>query len=83
MSQFQQHEWVGTPANGTQASIDIQEPFELPGVQPANGPLQHLTQAIPATVQVQQASDAPLTGVYSSSGFDMVGILSRLVNRYI
>jgi hypothetical protein len=27
-------------------------------------------------------SEAPLTGVYSSSGFDMVGVLSRLVNRY-
>ncbi|KAI8370286.1 PAS domain-containing protein [Blakeslea trispora] len=26
-------------------------------------------------------SEAPLTGVYSSSGFDMIGVLSRLVNR--
>lgn len=35
-----------------------------------------------APVEVDQtASEAPLTGVYSSSGFDMVGVLSRLVNR--
>lgn len=33
-------------------------------------------------VEVEQTgSEAPLTGVYSSSGFDMVGVLSRLVNR--
>ncbi|KAG2209234.1 putative white-collar-1a protein [Mucor mucedo] len=33
-------------------------------------------------VEVEQTGpEAPLTGVYSSSGFDMVGVLSRLVNR--
>jgi hypothetical protein len=34
-----------------------------------------------APVEVEQTNEAPLTGVYSSSGFDMIGVLSRLVNR--
>lgn len=87
MSQFQQHEWEDTPANGTQGLTAIQEALNLSELQPVNDPSQHLTQDVPTVglqpVQVQQTSDAPLTGVYSSSGFDMVGILSRLVNRYI
>ncbi|KAI7901490.1 putative blue-light photoreceptor PCMADA1 [Cokeromyces recurvatus] len=32
-------------------------------------------------IEIEQTSSAPLTGVYSSSGFDMIGVLSRLVNR--
>lgn len=62
-----------------------QVPFDIPGL---NQPVlndQQLTE-IPtidlAPIEVEQTSDAPLTGVYSSSGFDMVGVLSRLVNRY-
>ncbi|CEG71453.1 Putative PAS domain-containing protein [Rhizopus microsporus] len=85
MSQFQQHEWEDTPANGTQGLTAIQEALNLSELQPVNDPSQHLTQDVPTVglqpVQAQQTSDAPLTGVYSSSGFDMVGILSRLVNR--
>lgn len=87
MSQFQQHEWEDTPANGAQGLTVIQEALNLSELQSANDPSQHLTQAMPTVdlqpAQVQQTLDAPLTGVYSSSGFDMVGILSRLVNRYI
>lgn len=87
MSQFQQHEWEDAPTNGAQGLTAIQEPFNLSELQPANDPSQHLTQDMPTVdlqpAQVQQTSDAPLTGVYSSSGFDMVGILSRLVNRYV
>ncbi|GAA5815757.1 hypothetical protein MFLAVUS_009272 [Mucor flavus] len=61
-----------------------QVPFDIPGL---NQPVlndQQLTE-IPTIdltpIEVEQTSDAPLTGVYSSSGFDMVGVLSRLVNR--
>ncbi|KAK4509061.1 uncharacterized protein ATC70_007411 [Mucor velutinosus] len=58
--------------------------FNIPGLtQPAVND-QQLTE-IPtmdlAPVEVGQTSEAPLTGVYSSSGFDFVGVLSKLVNR--
>lgn len=58
--------------------------FNIPGL---NQPIQNDQQLaeIPtidlAPVDIEQTADAPLTGVYSSSGFDMVSVLSRLVNR--
>ncbi|KAI9476012.1 MAG: putative white-collar-1a protein [Benjaminiella poitrasii] len=63
----------------------ITSQFDLPGLdQSVNVNDQHLAE-IPTIdlqpVEVEQTSDAPLTGVYSSSGFDMIGVLSRLVNR--
>ncbi|KAG1459561.1 hypothetical protein G6F56_006136 [Rhizopus delemar] len=45
---------------------------------------QQMIQAEIPTIDLRpsdQASEAPLTGVYSSTGFDMVAVLSRLVNR--
>ncbi|KAI9321672.1 hypothetical protein BX666DRAFT_2023773 [Dichotomocladium elegans] len=35
----------------------------------------------PEPIEPMNISCAPLTGVYSSSGFDMIGILSRVINR--
>lgn len=59
--------------------------FNIPGLNQPTQNDQQLTEMPTielAPVEVQQTSDAPLTGVYSSSGFDMIGVLSRLVNRY-
>ncbi|KAI8638343.1 putative white-collar-1a protein [Parasitella parasitica] len=58
--------------------------FNIPGLNQPVANDQQLAE-IPtielAPVEVEQTSDAPLTGVYSSSGFDFVGVLSKLVNR--
>jgi len=58
--------------------------FNIPGLTQPVANDQQLAE-IPtmdlAPVEVEQTSEAPLTGVYSSSGFDFVGVLSKLVNR--
>lgn len=66
-------------------STAAEVPFNMPGLtQPVLNDQQLVE--IPTIdlqpVEVEQTGpEAPLTGVYSSSGFDMVGVLSRLVNR--
>jgi hypothetical protein len=53
----------------------------LPGLQ--NNQLVSVDNALEITpVDVDATGgEAPLTGIYSNSGFDMVGVLSKLVNR--
>lgn len=70
--------------NQQQTAVAEETPFNIPGLtQPVanDGQLVEIPTITP--VEVDESSKAPLTGVYSSSGFDMVGVLSRLVNRYI
>ncbi|KAG0946851.1 hypothetical protein G6F57_004445 [Rhizopus arrhizus] len=73
MSQFENTQWQENTG---------QTVFNLSGLEETND--QPMIQSeIPVIdlrpVEVKQ--EAPLTGVYSSSGFDMVAVLSRLVNR--
>lgn len=73
MSQFENTQWQENTG---------QTVFNLSGLEQTND--QPMIQSeIPVIdlrpVEVKQ--EAPLTGVYSSSGFDMVAVLSRLVNR--
>lgn len=68
--------------NQQQTAVAEETPFNIPGLtQPVanDGQLVEIPTITP--VEVDESSKAPLTGVYSSSGFDMVGVLSRLVNR--
>ncbi|KAI9275326.1 PAS domain-containing protein [Sporodiniella umbellata] len=60
------------------ASSALPDAFKIQ--KPTND--QQMIQAEIPTIDIRsQVSEAPLTGVYSSSGFDMVSVLSRLVNR--
>ncbi|RCH84624.1 blue light receptor [Rhizopus stolonifer] len=73
MTQFKEPQW--------QQEV-LSETFSLPVLENE----QQITEADIPTIdlrpmEVTQTSDEPLTGVYSSSGFDMVGVLSKLVNR--
>lgn len=73
MSQFENTQWQENTG---------QTVFNLSGLEETND--QPMIQSeIPVIdlrpVEVKQ--EAPLTGVYSSSGFDMVAVLLRLVNR--
>ncbi|KAI8967908.1 putative white-collar-1a protein [Mycotypha africana] len=71
MAQFlqkeQQHQASNIPGLNQPVAND-QQLAEIPAIELA-------------PVEIEQTSDAPLTGVYSSSGFDFIGILSKLVNR--
>lgn len=51
--------------------------FDVVGPQ-STAPPAPTTSALPVSTST---SGGALTGVYSSSGFDMIGILSRVVNR--
>jgi hypothetical protein len=81
MAQFQKDsQW-----NQQQTATISEQPqgFDIPGLnQPVMNDQQLVEIPTITPVEVDQSSEAPLTGVYSSSGFDMVGVLSRLVNRY-
>jgi hypothetical protein len=75
MSQFTEQRTVTAENNSfnipdsNQSDLNDQQLVEIPTIDLA-------------PVEVEQTGyEAPLTGVYSSSGFDMVGVLSRLVNR--
>jgi hypothetical protein len=49
--------------------------FQMPGMAKEDD------QLIAASGLADADTGEPLTGIYSNSGFDMVGVLSRLVNR--
>ena len=79
MTQYQED----TQWNQQRTATLSEKPFDIPGLnQPVMNDQQLVEIPTITPVEVDHTSDAPLTGVYSSSGFDMVGVLSRLVNRY-
>ncbi|KAL7314909.1 hypothetical protein PS15m_006424 [Mucor circinelloides] len=76
MAQYQQQQQQQQTATASE--------FNIPGLtQPVvnDQQLAEIPTIDLAPVEVEQTSEAPLTGVYSSSGFDFVGVLSKLVNR--
>lgn len=84
MAQFQKEsQWEQQQQMQQTATMSEQrQAFDIPGLnQPVMNDQQLVEIPTITPVEVDQSSEAPLTGVYSSSGFDMVGVLSRLVNR--
>jgi hypothetical protein len=54
--------------------------FQMPGMAKEDDQL-IAASSLAASGLADADTGEPLTGIYSNSGFDMVGVLSRLVNR--